>query len=184
VFDWLFEGRLEVYVLLATVLIGLLYGYWQWRRNGWLYAAAGAAALVGLYALLDRLVETERETIEAQVAEMAAELRGHHHDAFFSHFSDDFLSPAGHDKATFRHDVEWRMDSITEVKYWGMNWESRPERGKDFDGLRFSFKVVGAGGDFPADCRPVFEYDQAAKRWRVKKLKLYKLGTTEEYTFF
>ena len=45
--------------------------------------------------------------------------------------------------------------------------------------MRFTFKVRGVGvDDFPFDCVPVFAYDPA-KGWQVKRLKIFKFGTTE-----
>ena len=48
VFDWLFEGRLSVYILLAIAAVAFLYGWSQLRKRGFFIAAgigcAGAAA--------------------------------------------------------------------------------------------------------------------------------------------
>src|SRR5581483_3497638 len=93
VFDWLFEGQVTVYIFLVAVLIGLFFLYWQWRRRVWLYAMLGVLVLIGLYALLDRLVETDAEQVERQVKEMAAEMQAHNLDAVMRHLSDDFRSP-------------------------------------------------------------------------------------------
>jgi hypothetical protein len=180
VFDWLFEGLTTVYVLLAAALLGCLFVYWQYRRNAWLYAAAVVAALIGVYWLLDRLVKTEREQIQEKVEVMAQGLRDHNLDAVFEHLSDDFLSPQGRDKAALRKLANDHINGVTQVTVWDLRWDSKPEPGKEYDGLVFSFKVRGVGADdFHFDCRPLFAYEPG-RGWRVKRLKILKPGTTEE----
>ena len=63
-FDWLFEGQTTAYILLAAVLICFFFVYWQYRRKVWLIAMLVVIALLGVYALLDRLVETDYEQAE------------------------------------------------------------------------------------------------------------------------
>jgi hypothetical protein len=180
VFDWLFEGLTTVYVLLAAALLGFFFIYWQYRRKAWLYAMAVVVALIGLYWLLDRLVETDREQIQRKVDVMANGLRTHNLDAVFEHLSDDFRSPQGRDKKALREEADRQINRVAQVIVWDFRWDSRPEPGKEYDGLVFSFKVRGVGADdFAFDCRPVFVYEPG-KGWLVKRLKILKPGTTEE----
>jgi hypothetical protein len=181
VFDWLFEGHPAVYAALGVVLIGLFYFYWQWRRKGWLFAMGFVILLIGLYALLDRLVETDREQIERKLEEMAAGVRAHNTDTVFEHVSDNFRSPGGNNKAKFRDEAEGRITSVTQLTVWNYRYECKPERGKEFSGLRFRFKVVPSqlAADPWFDCQPVWEYD-AVKGWQVKGFKIFKPDTTEE----
>jgi len=180
VFDWLFEGQITVYVLLAFMLVGLLFIFWRRRLKLSLCAMLGVVMLIGLYALLDRLIETDREQIERKIGEMAEGLRSDNADAVFQHFSASFRSPLGKDKASLRVDAANHINHVTEVIIWNFRWEAKPELGKEYDDLRFSFKVRGVGvDDFPFDCQPVFEHN-ATKGWQLKRLKIYKFGTTEE----
>src|SRR5690348_14070031 len=71
-FEWLVEGRLPVYLLLLTAAIVLLAAWWQTRHRLWLRALVVVAGLVGLYALLDVLIETPYEQMVRKVNEMAA----------------------------------------------------------------------------------------------------------------
>jgi hypothetical protein len=177
VFDWLFEGQTTVYILLIVVLIGLFVVYWQWRRRVWLYGMAVVVALIGLYWLLDRLVETDREQIHRKIGGMASGLQAHNVDAVFKHISDNFRSPQGEDKNELHSLAERRINQVTHVIVWNIRRDSRPQPGKDYSDLRFSFKV---NDEFPFDCQPVFEHD-AANGWRLKGLKIFKFGTTEEF---
>src|SRR5581483_1072824 len=114
VFDWLFEGQTTVYVLLGTLLLACFFIYWQYRRRAWLYAMAVVVALIGLYWLLDRLVETDREQVQREVEALAADVRGHRHDAVYAHLAEDFRSPRDSDRAAFRKDTEWMVNSVTQ----------------------------------------------------------------------
>jgi hypothetical protein len=181
VFDWLFEGLTTVYILLGTVLIALLVIYWQWRRRVWLFAILFVVALIGLYALLDRLVETDREEIQRKVEEMAAAARAHNTDGVFEHIADDFQSPGHNNKADFRKEAEPRIGSVQQLTVWNYRFDSKPERGKEFTGLRFRFKVIPSGlaADPWFDCQPILEY-KPGKGWQVKGFRVLKPDTTEE----
>jgi ketosteroid isomerase-like protein len=100
VFDWLFEGRLTVYVALAVVALLLAARWWQTRRGAWLVGAACALALIGVYYVLDRARETDREQIERKLQEMAAAVRPRDVRRICAHISESFqLQGVG--KATF-----------------------------------------------------------------------------------
>src|SRR5437660_99578 len=124
-FDWLFEGQLIVYVALAIVAAApLFYWYTSDRRRRWLIAAGAGVALVGVYFLLDRLVETRREQITRKLmVEFPTGVRNKDAGRIFQHISDQF-SYRGMDRAAFRKGVESRLggrwvDDLTiwEVKF-------------------------------------------------------------------
>ena len=178
-FDWLFEGQTSVYLLLGTALSGLLVIYWYWRRKAWLFAMLFIAALIGLYALLDHLVETDQEQIERKLEAMAKGVRDHNTDAVFEHLADDFRSGVNN-KTDFRNEAEPRINSVSRLVIWDFRYDSKPERGKEFTGLRFRFKVVPSGlpADPWCDCRPVLVYNPE-KGWQVKGFTVLKPDTTE-----
>jgi hypothetical protein len=60
-FDWLFEGRTNVYAVLAALAVFLLVIWWQTRKRWLLLGTVLAVGMIGVYALLDKAVETDRE---------------------------------------------------------------------------------------------------------------------------
>jgi hypothetical protein len=181
VFDWLFEGLTAVYILLGTALLFVIVLYWRWRRKYWLYVMGTIVAFIGLYALLDRLVETDTEQLERKIKAMAAGLEAHNVDALFDNIDEHYKSPSMADKKALRELADTHINQISDVRVRNFDFKVRPERGKEFTGLRFMFKIGGVGVDnLPFDCEPVFEYDPV-KGWRVTRFKVFKFGTTEEY---
>ena len=123
-FDWLFEGRPTVYLVLGLVAAALVAVWYAYdRRRRWLYAVAGVLALVGLYALLDRLVETRREQITRKLQEMAEAVKKKDAGRIFEHISDRF-ELGGLNKTTFRQGVEARMKEgwIDELVIWDLTF--------------------------------------------------------------
>jgi hypothetical protein len=151
-FDWLFEGRVLVYVILACVGVLLLFQWWQLRKRSWLYAFLGVAALAGVYFLLDRAVETDREQIERKVREMAGAVKRGDVDGIFRHVSESFLLN-GADKRMFRDRVEGVLEQkfVEEVEVWDFEIpENRPDPdpppGKK--SMRIFFRAKPKGGVF------------------------------------
>ena len=103
VFDWLFEGHLSAYFLLAaTAALFIVLGI-RTRKRRWYAVAAGVVALAGLYCLLDFAVETDREQIQRKVRAMAADLKAPAHlDAVMENVSDRFHCPFADSKKALR----------------------------------------------------------------------------------
>ena len=116
-FDWLFEGQTTVYVVLAAATVILFVAWWQTRKRYWFYGTVAFLALIGLYFLLDRLVETDREQIERKLNEMAAGVRERNVDRIFAHVSEQFRLNNS-DRAAFRAFAEGaiRTGQVTEVR--------------------------------------------------------------------
>jgi hypothetical protein len=89
-FHWLFEGRLSVYLLLATVALVLLAVWWSTRKRKYAIAAAAVAVLAGLYGLLDLAVETDHEQMERKIREMAGSAKNKDANRLFEHIAADF----------------------------------------------------------------------------------------------
>jgi hypothetical protein len=172
VFDWLFEGRLSVYVFLA-ILAGLLLYLWWIRRKRWfLYASVGAAALAGVYLLLDRAVETDREQIQRKLTEMAAAVRDRAPDRLFAHISESFrletLNRAGFREFVNRADRErW----VTELRVWDFEF---PADFKETGRVAFQAKptgpMIGEGQFFRVEA--VFRRDPDGQ-WRLQTFQLF-----------
>jgi hypothetical protein len=157
VFDWLFEGRPAVYVVLAATTVVLFVAWWQSRKRYWLYATAAFLALIGLYFLLDRMVETDREQIVRKVEEMSAGVRERNVDRIFANVSEQFRLNNS-DRAAFRAFAEQaiRRGQVTEVKAWDFHFpddfratERRTVRGTPQEvqvaRVQFSVKPEGPG---------------------------------------
>ena len=100
-FDWLFEGRTSVYILLAIGAVVLFYFGWQLRRRALFVAGGIAAALILVYFLLDRIVETDREQVRRKLLAMADGVKARDADRILAHVSEKFSS-WGKNRATLR----------------------------------------------------------------------------------
>jgi hypothetical protein len=105
VFDWLFEGRLPVYLFLGVVALVFAALYVRTRKRFWFYPIGGIVVLVAVYFLLDRLNETRSEQIVRKLREMAAAVQRQDADTIFRHVSENF-NAGGHNRSSFRHYVE------------------------------------------------------------------------------
>jgi hypothetical protein len=181
VFDWLFEGRTGIYVVLAGVVVLLLILWWQSRKRWLLLGMGVAAALVGLYALLDYVVETDREQIVRKVKEMTAAVNAGNLDAAFVHVSDQFRSPKGRTKQDLRQEGQTYLnDKIVErVEMWDVVCIERPSRENKTTKVFFKVKVDGPQ-IFLADCDATFDF-HPEHGWRLKSVRLLKPGTNEEW---
>lgn len=170
-FDWLYEGRLTVYLVLAVVGLILL-GLWvRDRRRGWLIAAGVVGLLVGAYALLDYLVETRREQIERKVHLMAAAVKKKDVNAIFQHISDRFQL-GGLDKAAFRGYVEQaaRGGAVTDLKVWGFEFPDATGN-VHFFAKPESERYLGGGEFFLVRAR--FQ-QEAGNQWRLTTFNVFK----------
>lgn len=182
-FDWLFEGRISVYAVLAALAVFLLLAWWQMRKRWLLGGVVLAAALVGLYALLDRMVETDREQIVRKVKEMAAAVNAHNLNAAFAHFSDQFRSQRGLSKNELRDAAQRHLDNrqVESVQVWDIQIEGRPERQRGEVHVFFSAKTHGIH-EFLADCDAVFAF-HPEHGWQMRTFRFLKPQSNEEWEF-
>jgi hypothetical protein len=178
VFDWLFEGRTTVYVVLAALTLLLLALAWQTRKRHWLLGAGAVLALAAVYFLLSLIVETDRKQIEHKLQEMAAGVKDHDPDKVFAHVSEDFRL-GGKDKAKFREFAEphLRGSGDREVVVWDVRFppESRSAlRGGPGTGVLVEFRITPKGFDgrdglsYPCDATFVRDPD---RQWRLKSFR-------------
>jgi len=180
-FDWLFEGRPSVYAVLVALTVFLLLAWGQMRKR-WLLAGAGfAVVLIGLYILLDKLVETDREQIVRKLMEMAAAVNAHNLDAAFVHISDQFRSQGGKTKRELRAAAQAHLDrrDVESVQVWDIFIEGRPAREQGEVHVFFSAKARNSR-EFLTDCDAIFEF-RPGHGWQMKSFRLLKPQTNEEW---
>jgi len=145
VFDWLFEGRTSVYAVLIalTVLLGVF--WWQTRKRWCLIGVAIALGLIGLYAILDATVETDREQIVRKIRVMIAAVNAHDVDAAFQHISDDFRTPQGKRKEDLRELARRYIDRhlLESVDVWDIACIGEPSRADGTGRAAFMVKTHG-----------------------------------------
>ena len=182
-FDWLFEGRVSVYAVLAALAVFLFLAWWQTRKRWILGGVVLAAALVGLYALLDRMVETDREQIVRKINEMAAAVNARNLNAAFVHISDQFRSHRGLSKSELRAAAQMHLDSrhVESVQLWDIQFEGRPERERGEIHVFFSAKTHGVQ-EFLADCNAIFAF-HPEHGWQMRSFRLLKPQSNEEWEF-
>jgi hypothetical protein len=180
-FDWLFEGRTSVYVILAALAVFLLLLGGQTRKRWWVIAAVVVAATIGLYALLDRLVETDREQIVRKINAMAAAVNAHNLNAAFADFSDQFRTRGGKTKNELQAAAQSYLATkiVERVDVWDIVLSERPSREKGETQVRFSAKTHGVQ-EFLTDCEAIFEF-RPEHGWQLKSFRLLKPQTNEEW---
>lgn len=99
--EWLFEGQLTVYALLAVALVCTLAIWKKTPRKAYLFCGVAVVVLMALYCLLDFLVQTDREQIRSAIEEMSAGVQAHNVDRIFSQVSDKY-NRRGSNKDAFR----------------------------------------------------------------------------------
>jgi hypothetical protein len=173
VFDWLFEGRIEVYCLLGVVAVILLLVWWRSRKPAFLLAAAAVAALAGAYFILDRLVETPREQIVRKLQEMADAVKARDADAIFKHIAKDF-NFRGQNRDAFHGAVESVLNRglIGELVIYDPDW--RDPGDENVRPVRFMAKPKGgAVGDQPAYFVRAKFVREADGQWRMQSFRVY-----------
>jgi hypothetical protein len=178
VFDWLFEGRLTVYLLLATA--GVLFAglWWRDREPNWLMGAGAALLLIVVYFLLDRLVETGREQIPNNLQAMARGVKERRADDVLAHVSERF-ELEGLDKKAFAEAVREALKQrvvddlyLTAIEFekWPPD-EGQPAR-VSFNTTAKNVRAYGGQGDALVRCEAEFVRDPDG-RWRMKGLKVF-----------
>jgi hypothetical protein len=173
VFDWLFEGRVAVYIVLGAFAFVLLLCWKQVPRRAYLIGFGVAASLLLLYFLLDRIKETDREEIQHKVEVMARNVQTGDVTAIFGNVSEDFRH-GGANRESFRQFAEnaIRSHRAEEVIVWDFQFPDDFKapiqvRGRDTEVAQFSFLVRcrGSFGDVFERCEARFIRDPDG-RWR------------------
>jgi hypothetical protein len=182
-FDWLFEGSPAVYVLLGGVAGLLLAVWWRTRKRRWLYAAAGTLALIGVYFLLDRFVDTDKKQLRRTIEAMAAAVRARNVDAIFEHISEQFQSPRGASKRAFRDSVEQNIIRVTSFTVWDIKFPEEVSRARRTVRVDFSVKAegptLGNAQNVGFRCEATFDHD-ARLGWQLRGFRLFPVSSREE----
>jgi hypothetical protein len=144
-FDWLFEGRLTVYLILGGLAFLSLLLYSRERKQLWAWVGVAFLALVGLYFLLDRLVETGREQVARKLNEMAAAVKTRDTEALFRNISEKFHFGLL-DRASFRQAVERALRDrwVDEILVWDIEDKAEWSSSSNSARVTFQSKPVGA----------------------------------------
>jgi hypothetical protein len=133
VFDWLYEGRISVYVLLAVAAVVLLYAGRKTQKRGLLLAGGLVALLLGVYFLLDRFVETDREQIKRKLErDLPDAVTKRDTDRVLGTFSEKF-TVWGMTKPEFRTYVDRGLKEswFTELLIWNIQFPNGMTPGPD-----------------------------------------------------
>jgi hypothetical protein len=180
VFDWVFEGHWAVFSVLAMLALMVLLLWWWTHRRFWLIGCAVLAGLIGLYALLNVLVETDREQIKRKLDDMAAAVQPHDTDRIFRHISPEFRYQ-NQDRAAFRSYVEYvfRHNWVDRLTIWNYEW---PEGGnRTLCPVNFNVKLYGqVSGEEYYLVRALFSRDPDYQ-WRLRHFEVFNpfVQTTE-----
>jgi hypothetical protein len=183
VFDWLFEGRLSVYLVLAVAAAVLLALWWRDRKRRWLYGVAAVGALAGAYWVCDRLVETGREQIARKLPAMARAVGARKPADVLAHVSDQF-DWEGLDKKEFGQRLPGWLGRVKGLEVRGIDFRDGrgPQKGKPAEVV---FYAKAAGDLNPSGvevrCEAEFVCDPDGQ-WRLKGLKVFFPLTAETPT--
>jgi HAMP domain-containing protein len=165
--DWLLEGRLSIYLFLAILAAIFAAFYIRIRKRVWIFPIVALLVLIGVYFLLDRVVETRREQIVRKLNEMAAAVQRRDVDTIFSHISDRF-SAEGMSKATFRQYVELAMRSgVDRLGVWDFHFPEETGR------VTFQAKPDGSLPGLGAFYRVRAEFVLEGKEWRLMTFRVF-----------
>jgi hypothetical protein len=182
-FDWLFEGQTSDYAILAALAVFLLLAWWQTRKRWLLAGAVLTIALAGLYALLDKAVETDREQIVRKMKEMVAAVNAHNLNAAFVHISDRFRSQGGKSKSELRLAAQSFLARgvVESVQVWDIVIDGRPSREQGEVHVFFSAKTHN-GQEFLTGVDAIFGF-HPDHGWQLRSFRLLKPQTDEEWGF-
>jgi hypothetical protein len=172
--DWLFEGRITVYLILATAALVLLYFGWQQRDRHLLVAGGIAAALISVYFLLDLWVETRGEQVRRKLAEISAAVKTRDTNRVLKHISDSFRG-YGMNRAEFRGYVEeaFKGQWVDEITIWDVDF---PSAGRSETEMPVNFQVKARSGMFGKEpfghVRAIFVRDPDGE-WRMQSFEVY-----------
>jgi len=175
-FDWLFEGKPTVYLLLGVLGLILLVLWWRSRKKALLAGVVVVALLALIVFLLSILVPTDRKQIDLSVREMAEGVRVRDLNRSFAQISEEFRR-GDWNKRTLRQHADNALANlnIKEIRTWDFEVdEVKRDGNKGTAKVHFSVKVVGEfpGSDAFYICRAEYMLDGDGK-WRMRTFDLF-----------
>jgi hypothetical protein len=178
--EWLFEGQLVVYAALAAAIVFLALVWKQTPRKGYMVGICVLAALIGLYYLLDVLVQTDREQISDAIHEMSAGVEARSVNRIFDEVSDTY-NRHGMTKESFRQVVSGVIGArhVDRVAMWRCEFapdykrkESESDTRETIAKVRFQAKPEAANGQNLYQVDAVFHRDSDGK-WRLQSWEVF-----------
>jgi hypothetical protein len=182
VFDWLFEGHLTVYALLAAAVVVMVALWRRDRKRAYLLGAGVALVLMALYCVLDWAVETDREQIVRKVREMADAVGKRDSETIGRHISDQFSHQFSRaTKQTLLDAARQHISSgrVREVAVWDFRFKGPIDRAGGRAEVVFQAKPKGdiegmiKGAWFRCEAEFVLE---GAQGWRMRGFRLFPLN--------
>jgi hypothetical protein len=178
--EWLFEGQLLIYAILAAALVFLTIGWKQTPRKSYLVGIIALAVLLVLYYVLDLVVVTDREQIRHALNEMSAGVEARSIGRIFDNVSDTY-NRHGMSKEAFRQVCTGVINArhVDRVAMWGCEFapgykqrESQSDARETIAKVRFQAKPEGASGVSLYQVDAVFHRDTDGK-WRLQSWEVF-----------
>jgi len=180
VFDWLFDGCLQVSLVLGAAGIGIAVAWWRTRERGYVYGLVLVVVLAGVYVGLTLIYgDTAKEQIKHRVQDIEAGVRADDMDRVFRNFSEKFQvkgSSATFDKQGFRKAAEEAISKYGKPDFLIDQIEvGTVDRENGVGRVGFIVKVTRKGGGDPLFmCRCVGTFAREEKnQWRLKTFELF-----------
>jgi len=173
-FDWLFEGRPAVYLVLLLGGAVLLLLWWQQRSRRLLKLLGAVAGLALLYFLLGRLVTTDRERVATKIRDMADAFDKGDYDRLFANISNDFRYHSW-DKKALREAVRSSVNrhGVKDARVKDVD-VYEVDRDKKTAKVRFRGGAAwGDGNRLSVPCEADFKVDPDGQ-WRMSAIRFYK----------
>ncbi|MFL5244818.1 MAG: hypothetical protein ACJ8FY_22180 [Gemmataceae bacterium] len=179
-FDWLFDGCLQVFLVLGATGTGLAVAWWRTRHRGYVYSLVVVIILAGVYVGLTLLYgETAKEQIKRRVLDIESGVRADDMNRVFSNFSEKFQvkgSSGSFDKQSFRKAAEEAIRKYGQPDFVIDQIEvGTIDREKGVGKVGFIVKVAQKGGGDPLFiCRCVGTFVREDKnQWRLQTFELF-----------
>jgi hypothetical protein len=182
VFNWLFEGRLSVTLLLTAVALVLLAVWWRERKRALLIAVGVVVALIVIYLLLGTFLPTEakidRVQIHQRIEEMANGVVRHDRDAIVRNLSDQFRSPEGKDKRAVVESIPPGIQlTVSDIEI-----PEAPVRCVGTTKVNFHVQLLEPINR-PVYVESVFDWN-AENGWRLRELHVFPIPVGDEFKKF
>jgi hypothetical protein len=171
---WIVESTTLLTILLATVALAFVAGWWRTRKSNFLFGAAVALAVIAALFAVGYFVETDGQKLEHSVQEMAEGVKTHKLDRTFAQISESF-NYGGIDKKTLCDKVNGTVQvrNVTAVDVWDFQTE---EVSREKRTARVHFRVKPRG-NWDAEgmtyrCVADFVLDPD-DQWRLKTFNIY-----------